>query len=242
MAARFSLSLAVLLGLLVTGCTRNQKPAPSQDPATDLAAPASAPSAVRQQPTPAPSAEADTRPVLVTFGDSLSAGYGVDPGYSYPDFLQQEVDRRNLAWHVVNAGISGDTTSGGVARLDQVIALRPKVVVLELGGNDGLRGVPVSQMKANLETMITRLQAAGAQVVLAGMTLPRNYGPEYVKAFEQAYVELANKHKLVRIPFLLEGVYNVRGMMQDDGIHATSQGNKKVAELVIRYLEPVLRG
>jgi len=172
----------------------------------------------------------------VAFGDSLTAGYGVDSGLSYPDFLQKEIDR----YRVVNAGISGDTTSGGLARIDSVTRLKPKIVILELGGNDGLRGLPLASTRANLEQMIIELQKSGARVVIAGITLPPNYGPDYIREFEKIYKDLAATYKLPFIPFLLEGVVGVPGMMQPDGIHATVKGNEVVAKLVMRTLKPLL--
>jgi len=180
--------------------------------------------------------ESDTRPVIVAFGDSLTAGFGVDSGYSYPDFLQKMIDN----YRIVNAGISGDTTSGGLARVDTVIRLKPKIVILELGGNDGLRGLPLSSTRANLEQMIVDLRKSGARVVLAGITLPPNYGPDYIQEFERIYKDFAAKYKLPFIPFLLEGVVGVQGMMQRDGIHATVKGNEIVAKLVMRTLRPIL--
>jgi acyl-CoA thioesterase I len=191
---------------------------------------------------PAPAAVAtDARPVLVAFGDSLSAGFGVEAGLSYPDFLQKEIDAKGLGYRVVNLGISGDTTSGGLSRVEAAVALKPKVVILELGGNDGLRGLPLSQTKANLAAMADRFTAAGAKVVIAGMTLPPNYGPDYVRQFEAIYVDLARERKLTRIRFLLDGVWNVDGMMQPDGIHATAKGNAEVARRVMQTVEPLLR-
>jgi acyl-CoA thioesterase-1 len=178
----------------------------------------------------------DSRPVIVAFGDSLTAGFGVDTGFSYPDFLQKQIP----AYHVVNAGISGDTTAGGLSRVDTVIQFKPKIVILELGGNDGLRGLPLSSTRANLEQMIVELRKAGAQVLLAGITLPPNYGPDYIRQFESIYKDLAAKYKLPLIPFLLEGVVGVPGMMQPDGIHATVKGNEVVARLVLRSLKPLL--
>jgi acyl-CoA thioesterase-1 len=181
--------------------------------------------------------EPDTRPVIVAFGDSLTAGFGVETGFSYPDFLQKEID----GYRVVNAGISGDTTSGGLARIDSVLRLAPKIVILELGGNDGLRGLPLASTRANLEQIIAALRKSGARVVLAGITLPPNYGPDYIKEFEEIYKDLAAKYKLPFVPFLLEGVVGVPGMMQPDGIHATVRGNEVVARLVLRTLKPLLR-
>jgi acyl-CoA thioesterase-1 len=176
---------------------------------------------------------------FVTFGDSLTAGFGADR--SYPEFLQQLITKNGFDYKVINAGVSGDTTSDGVERMSAVLQAKPVIVVLEFGGNDGLRGMPLATTRANLEQMIVALQKAGAKVVLAGMTLPRNYGPDYIHNFEQIYVDLAKKFKLVRIPFLLEGVaLSGPGLMQQDGMHATTKGNEKVAATVYKYVAPML--
>jgi acyl-CoA thioesterase-1 len=188
----------------------------------------------------APAAPRDDRPVIVAFGDSLSAGFGVDAGQSYPDFLQKELDSRSLRYRVANAGISGDTSSDGLERLDQVIALKPAVVIVEFGANDGLRGMPVASTRANLEQIVAGLQKAGAKIVLAGMTLPPNYGPDYIRSFQRIYPELAAKYKAARIPFLLEGVAGDSRYMQRDGLHANVEGNRRVAQTVMRTLEPLL--
>ena len=185
-------------------------------------------------------AQPDTRPVIAAFGDSLSAGHGAGPGHSYPDYLQRELDRRGYAYSVVNAGVSGDTTTNGLLRVDSVTALRPVVVILEFGGNDGLRGIPISASQANLEQMILVLGKAGSRVVLAGMTLPPNYGPDYIRSFERMYTTMAAKYKLPLIPFLLAGVAGSPELMQEDGIHPTAEGNSRVAANVLRYLEPLL--
>jgi acyl-CoA thioesterase I len=176
----------------------------------------------------------------VAFGDSLTAGFGAEPGNSYPDFLQKELDRAGLAWRVVNAGVSGDTTTDGANRVSELLAAKPRVVILEFGGNDGLRGLPIETTRANLEQMIVELKNSGADVILAGMTLPPNYGPEYIHQFEHVYQDLAAKYKLVRIPFLLEAVARDRSLMQRDGIHPTGPGNEKVAATVMKYVRPVL--
>jgi acyl-CoA thioesterase-1 len=178
--------------------------------------------------------------VIVAFGDSLSAGFGADPGQSYPDFVQKELDQRGYRYHVVNAGISGDTTTDGLERMRTVTALQPAVAILEFGGNDGLRGLPVSTTRANLEQMILALQKTGAKIVLAGMTLPPNYGPEYIRSFEGVYKELAKQYHLPLIPFLLLGVGGNPALMQRDGIHPTGQGNRIVAKNVMQVLEPLL--
>jgi acyl-CoA thioesterase-1 len=204
------------------------------------------PPAAEYSPEPAPAASAkiesqpDSRPVIVAFGDSLTAGYGVETGLSYPDFLQKDLDHASRRYRVVNAGISGDTTSGGLSRLDTVTQLAPKIVILELGGNDGLRGLPLSTTRSNLEQIVEGLRKSGAQVVLAGITLPPNYGPDYIREFESIYKDVASKYKLPLLPFLLKGVVGVPGMMQTDGIHATAAGNEVVAQLVLTTLRPLL--
>jgi acyl-CoA thioesterase-1 len=179
--------------------------------------------------------------VIVAFGDSLTAGFGADPGKSYPDFLQQALDGRGLRYRVANAGISGETTTDALERLQTVSALKPAVVIVEFGGNDGLRGLPLSTTRANLGQIIAGLKESGAAVLLAGMTLPPNYGPEYVTAFEHIYRDLAAKDRVALIPFLLEGVAGTN-RMQRDGLHPTADGNRLVAETVLRYLLPLLQG
>ena len=188
-------------------------------------------------------AKSDHR-LIVAFGDSLTAGYGAEPGNSYPDFLQKDLDRAGFSWRVVNLGVSGDTTTDGLNRLNEVLAAKPQIVILEFGGNDGLRGLPVETTRANLEQMIVQLQKGAVRVLLAGMTLPPNYGHAYINSFQQIYVDLARKYKLARIPFLLEDIVakpDFRALIQRDGIHPTGPGNAIVAETVIKYLRPLLR-
>ncbi len=182
----------------------------------------------------------DTRPAIVAFGDSLSAGYGADPGKSFPDFLQKDLEAAGLHWRVVNAGVSGNTTTDGLSRLREVLAYKPRVTIVEFGGNDGLRGLPIETTRANLERIVETLQAAGSKVLLAGMTLPPNYGSDYIRPFQQIYVDLAAKYKLALIPFLLSDVAIHPDLMQQDGIHPTAQGNEIVAKTVMRYLKPLL--
>jgi acyl-CoA thioesterase-1 len=177
--------------------------------------------------------------VVVAFGDSLTAGFGADTGKSYPDFLQQELNRRGLRYRVVNAGISGETTTDALERLQTVTALKPHAVIVEFGGNDGLRGLPVSTTRSNLDQIIVRLRDSGAEVLLAGMTLPPNYGPDYIATFQRVYSDLAAKDKVALIPFLLEGVAGT-SRMQRDGLHPTAEGNRLVAATVMRYLQPLL--
>lgn len=178
--------------------------------------------------------------MIVTFGDSLSAGYGAEPGKSFPDFLQKDLDSAGLHWHVLNAGVSGNTTTDGLDRIQEVLARKPRITILEFGGNDGLRGLPLDTTRANLAEMIQTLEAAGSKVLIAGMTLPPNYGGDYITKFGQIYVDLAKKYNLARIPFLLSDVVFKPGMMQQDGIHPTAEGNQIVAQTVMRYLKPML--
>ena len=186
-------------------------------------------------------AGADTRPVIVAFGDSLTAGHGLAPGQSYPDDLQKLLDQRGLRYRVVNQGISGDTTSGGLDRVRLALELKPAIVILELGANDGLRGLPLTATRANLAQMIDQFRRGGAKVLLAGMTLPRNYGPDYVGGFEQVFRDLAREKHVSMIPFLLEGVATDPKLMQPDALHPTAEGTRRVAATVLRYLLPLLK-
>lgn len=185
--------------------------------------------------------EADSRPVVVAFGDSLTAGVRVSRQETYPGFLQRELDRRELAFRVVNEGVSGDTTARALARVDVALAHAPAWVILGIGANDGLRGLPIDVMEANLETMIRRFEDGGARVLLAGMMLPRNYGPDYVRDFEAVYPRLAREFDLPLIPFLLENVAMVRDLNQADGIHPNARGNRVVARQVADAFEAVVR-
>ena len=187
-----------------------------------------------------PSTPVDTRPVIVAFGDSLSAGFGADPGKSFPDFLQKDLDAAGLKWRVVNAGVSGNTTTDGLDRIREVLAYKPRITIVEFGGNDGLRGFPLETTRTNLGQIIQMVQASGSKVLLAGMTLPPNYGGDYISRFGQIYVDLATKYKIARIPFLLSDVALRPGLIQQDGIHPTAQGNEIVAKTVMRYLMPLL--
>ncbi len=187
-------------------------------------------------------AQADNRKVLLVFGDSISAGYGLPRGQSFPDVIQRTLDAEKRPWRVVNQGVSGDTTAGGAARVQSTVRLKPSVVLLELGGNDGLRGLPLKSTRENLEKMILVFQSVGAQVVLAGMTLPPNYGPDYIKGFEQLFKDLAKKHNLKLIPFLLtDMITKDLRYFQPDGIHPTKEGAEIVATTALRTLRPLLR-
>src|SRR5579863_6641313 len=233
MAVPLKWMLAAALGVALSGCGSrdNREPAPQTQ--------AAAQTKVEPQP-PTTLQKEDTRPVIAAFGDSLSAGFGVEPGKSFPDDLQRLLDAAGYSYHVVNLGVSGDTTTDGVERLPALLAIHPAIVILEFGGNDGLRGLPVVSAQKNLATMVEALRKAGAQILLAGMTLPRNYGPEYIQSFEQMYIDLSKMYKLSRIPFLLEGVGGHPDLVQADGIHPTAEGAEIVSHNVMKYLKPLL--
>jgi acyl-CoA thioesterase I len=180
-------------------------------------------------------------PVIVCFGDSLTAGYGADPGHSYPDYLQKLLDSRGYHYRVVNKGVSGDTTKDGVTRLNGVLAAHPEIAVVEFGGNDGLRGLPITATRANLDRIISTLQKAEIKVALAGITLPPDYGQDYIQQIDETYTLAAKKFKVPLLPFLLIHVYNIPGGLQQDGIHATAKGNAIVAEDVFALLKPMLK-
>jgi len=208
-------------------------PIPESQPAR-IASNTAAPE-VRTKAAPPPG---DTRPVLITFGDSLTAGVA---GKSYPEYLQDLIDAHELRYRVENLGVSGDTSTDGLARIENVLSEHPALVVLEFGGNDGLRGIPIEETRKNLEEMIKRIKAAGIRLVLLGITLPPNYGPDYVKPFTAMFPALAKQHHLPFLPFLLQHVYQHADMMQPDGIHPNGNGNRIVAQDVYDLVAPVLK-
>jgi acyl-CoA thioesterase-1 len=183
----------------------------------------------------------DPRPVLVCFGDSLTAGLGTDQGQSYPDYLQGDLDKLHYRYRVDNEGVSGNTTKDGVERLPEIVALHPAVAVVEFGGNDGLRGLRIEDTRANLDEMVATLKKTGAKVALAGITLPPDYGEDYIQQFDETYRVLAKKYNVPMLPFLLKDVYGVPGMMQRDNIHATAKGNAIVARNVVPLVVPLLK-
>lgn len=184
----------------------------------------------------------DARPLLVCFGDSLTAGFGTEPGESYPDRLQHLLDSGGYRYRVVNLGISGNTTKDGVERVARVVALHPAVVVLEFGGNDGLRGLRLEDTRGNLDRILAALTASsGTKVAIAGITLPPDYGADYISRFDAIYPELARKYRVPYLPFLLQGVFGAEGMMQADNTHATARGNEVVAANVERLIRPLLK-
>jgi acyl-CoA thioesterase-1 len=220
--------------ILLAGCD------PSGAPARGPSAPGPSPESSAESVRP-PQSAAALRPRIIAFGNSLTAGLGVASAESYPAKLQRRLDAEGYAYLVVNAGVSGDTTAGGLRRLNWVLNGTPSIVVLELGGNDGLRGLKLEETRSNLEQMIRQLQAREVTVVLAGMKLPPNYGAEYTAQFESIYRDLASRYRVPLIPFFLEGVAAKPALNQADGIHPTAEGYEIVAETVMRTLEPFLK-
>lgn len=182
----------------------------------------------------------DERPKIVVLGDSLTAGLGLLETQSYPHLLQEKIDRDGFRYEVVNAGVSGDTSAGGLRRLDWALQEDVRILILELGANDGLRGLPVSEMKENLGKIIEAARAKNAIVILTGMEAPPNYGAEYAASFRGTYRELALKYKVLFVPFLLDKVAGQASLNQADGIHPNPAGAAIVADTVWNVLKPLL--
>lgn len=180
------------------------------------------------------------RPRIVAFGDSLTAGFGVSPDDSYPAQLQRRLNEAGYQYRVINAGVSGDTTAGGLRRLNWVLKSRPDIVILELGGNDGLRGQRIDETYANLEQIIQRLQSEGVTVVLAGLKMPPNYGVDYTSRFSAIYEQLAKKFHVTLMPFFLKDVAARRELNQADGIHPTGEGYRIIVNNLLPTLVPLL--
>jgi acyl-CoA thioesterase I len=208
------------------GCRSRSESA--RDP--EQAAPAAAPA----DPNAAPA-----RPKIVVLGDSLTAGYGLLETQSYPSILQQHVDRDGYEFEVVNAGVSGDTSAGALRRLDWALEGNVKVLIVALGGNDGLRGLSVAQMKDNLSQIVARAREKNVVVILAGMEAPPNYGRDYIVSFHKVYPALAEQYKVALVPFLLQNVAGFPDMNQPDGIHPTAAGARVVADNVWAVLKPL---
>jgi acyl-CoA thioesterase-1 len=225
---RLFVLFAVACGSLTVGCRR--EPTPSAD-----AAQASPPSA--SAPT---SKTDDDRPKIVCLGDSLTAGLGLVETQSYPYLLQQKLDEDGFQYEVVNAGVSGDTSAGGLRRIDWALQEDARVLIVALGANDGLRGLSVGEMKQNLGKIVETAQNRNVIVILAGMEAPPNYGAEYASAFRQAYREVALRYKVLFIPFLLDKVAGVASLNQADGIHPNPAGATIVADHVWAVLKPLL--
>lgn len=184
------------------------------------------------------------RKTIVVLGDSLAAGLGVDPSQAFPALLQEKIDSAKANYTVVNAGVSGDTSADGLSRVNWLLKRKIDVLILELGGNDGLRGIPVSATKTNLQSIIDRVKQKypEAQLVIAGMQMPPNMGAEYTETFKALYPELARQNHAVLIPFLLEGVGGRPELNQTDRIHPTPEGHKIVADNIWKVLKPMVAG
>jgi len=219
-----------LAALLTVGCGEG----PSGKPAAPGSDPDTQPPA---QTTP------EARATILFFGNSLTAGLGVEPEQAFPGQIGKKLDSLGYPYTVINAGLSGETTASGVNRLDWVLRQPVDIFVLELGANDGLRGIPLSETRKNLETIIRNVREANPQVqiLLTGMQLPPNMGPDYTAEFREIFPDLAQRHDLLLVPFLLEGVGGVPELNQADGIHPTPQGHKILAENVWQVLQPALR-
>jgi acyl-CoA thioesterase I len=178
--------------------------------------------------------------VIVALGDSLTAGLGVAPEEAYPALLEAKLRREGFDYRVVNAGVSGDTSAGGLRRLDWALRLKPDVVIVALGANDGLRGQPPAALRDNLTRIVERARTAGSRVLLAGMRVPPNYGDDYSRAFAAVYPTVARATGVPLAPFLLDGVAGDPRLNQSDGIHPTAEGQRVIAERIWPYLKPLL--
>jgi acyl-CoA thioesterase-1 len=221
-------SLLAALPLLVSAC--GQPDAASPDTAVRATAQADA----RQERLASP-------PRIVFLGDSLTAGLGLPREQAVPSLIRERLHAEGYGYEVVNAGVSGDTSAGGLSRLDWSLAGDVEILVIELGANDGLRGLPVSQMKRNLSEIVTRAKERGITVILTGMELPPNYGLAYTAEFRRAFRDLADEHDMAFVPFYLEGVAGIPSLNNSDGMHPNAAGARIVAETLWRALEPVLK-
>jgi acyl-CoA thioesterase-1 len=218
------------MAALAAGCSRAESEAPAER---------SAPSTPAQAAAPAPS-PAEATPRIVFLGDSLTAGLGVAPSEAYPALVQARIRNAGLPHEVVNAGVSGDTSAGGLRRLDWSLKGPVQVLVIALGANDGLRGLAPSDLDANLGTIIERARGRGITVLLAGMEAPPNFGATYTHQFRAVYPAVAKRYDVPLLPFLLDGVAGVPSLNQADGIHPNPQGHRIIADLMWGQLEPLL--
>jgi acyl-CoA thioesterase-1 len=234
---RWAPAAAAVLVFCVSACTDRAAETPQRS-SVATSSPASTP---RAEATPAPAATpAPVRPRVVCLGDSLTAGLGLSPEQAYPALLETRLAAAGLDWEVVNAGVSGDTSAGGLRRLEWSLSGDVRVLVLALGANDGLRGLPPSQLRANLGRIIEAAHERGAKVVLAGMEAPPNFGGPYTQEFREVYKDLAETYHVSYVPFLLEGVAGVPALNQSDGIHPTAEGQRRIADLVWTALAPAV--
>jgi acyl-CoA thioesterase-1 len=220
--------------LLAAACNGGHQPAPN--------APAASPASPAATPSTAPSPSAPGEKSILFFGNSLTAGYGVNPDEAFPALIGRRIDSLHLPYKVINAGLSGETTAGGRSRIGWILQQHVDIFVLELGANDGLRGIPVAGTLANLQAIIDSVKAQypAAKIVLAGMQIPPSMGSTYATAFRAVFPQLAAKNNAALIPFLLQGIGGVPELNQGDGIHPTAAGHKIVAENVWKVLRPLI--
>ena len=226
---RFLCLAIAYVTLAVVACGQPDGPRPDAATASAAAGDAAA-SVAAERP----------RPRIVFLGDSLTAGLGLPREQAVPSLIQRRLDAEGYAYEVVNAGVSGDTSAGGLRRLDWALEGDVDILVVELGANDGLRGLPAAQMKENLDAIITRAKARGITVILTGMEAPPNYGPVYTAEFRRVFRELADDHDVAFIPFFLEGVAGIAALNGPDGIHPNAEGAKVIEQTIWRTLEPAL--
>jgi acyl-CoA thioesterase I len=222
-----SLALFVLIGSVLGGACRQ--------PETAVTPPGRRPADAPGASTPAP------RPRVVALGDSLTAGLGLDRSEAYPAILQQRIDAAGYRFEVVNAGVSGDTSAGGLNRLDWSLDGDVRVLIVALGGNDGLRGLPPDETKRNIDAIVSRATARRVSVLLAGMESPTNMGPDFQRRFHDVFPAVAREQRVAFLPFLLEGVAGRTDLNQRDGIHPTAEGARVIADHLWPILEPMLR-
>lgn len=216
-----------VIGILCcVGCTKQSAPATNSVPTGSS--------------SPAGTQTAKSLPKIVAFGDSLTAGLGLSANEAYPALLQELLKRNGYEYEVVNAGVSGDTSAGGVRRIEWALDGDVRFLVLELGANDFLRGQPVSETKKNLGEIIDRAKTKNVRILLAGMLAPTNAGREYQEQIRNMFLEVAREKNVTLIPFFLESVAGVEGLNQPDGIHPNVEGTKLVAETVYKHLQPML--
>jgi acyl-CoA thioesterase-1 len=190
--------------------------------------------------SPAAQPPDNNRPVIICYGDSITAGRGLAYGEAYPDFLQKKLDAQGYRYKVVNQGTSGATTKDALAGVPFVLRLHPAVVIVEFGGNDGLRGLPVGESRSNLDQLLTALDKAHVKILLAGITLPPDYGPDYIRSFNQIFHDLVARHHVAFVPMLYVNLVRVPGTIQDDGIHPTAKGSAIIADTLLPVLRPLL--
>jgi len=230
-------ALLAVIAFLVLGCA---DPPDASGPPVGESPPAAADTPAARPGAARPAAEPDARPLVVFLGDSLTAGLGLDEEQAFPARIAELLRAEGTPVRVVNAGVSGDTTAGGLRRLDWLLRQEPDVLVVGLGANDGLRALATEATEENLREIIVRARTAGTAVLLAGMRVPPNYGPDYAAGFAAIYPRLAEELGVPLVPFLLEGVAAVPELNQADGIHPNAAGQRRVAETVLAHLRPLI--